>query len=612
MIKRRPTAHPVPGYAAKAVEAATMVCLHKLAQEVEASIERGISTEEWIDFKFDILRTTLRTKREQRRRLTNTLRQKERRLRKRLMRAEQDAHTTSTTMAAITDMMEDLTLVDDAGGSSVATLRRALAETQRQRQQRTARSVFLRHSLAPKQTSKSLHARVSLKYGDNFIPRLTTSCQTPLRTGRAKVNVLADAWFPIIQEPAGAEADKEAFFAGLPQRIPLTPGLFGGLMDSITVEEVTEATNHLSTGTTPSPDRIPNSWYKRHSETLGPILASLLTERQQCLIFPASFKEADIFCLKKAGDATDPTNYRSLALLDTDYKTYTRILATRTRSLLSNLIHHCQNGFVPERSIHATIYYLEAAIKAAHDDPRLYSALAILMDIRKAYDTLDPEFLLQALRYHGFPEQNISVVAEQHRETVVRFLVNGERSRPVNVTRGIRQRCPLAPLLFILALDLFYRALGESSPQLGIDLRTRTEVARLIAAGYADDTTAYLDGPERISCFVAIADAFGAASGLHLHRDKTVVIPLAGDRAPANIDTKGLPQLHLGATSRYLCIRVGGATKPDDNWESVFKALGVRLAQAEARTHTPARRYVLATSIIISKLLNVARHSCRP
>ncbi|KAG3218584.1 hypothetical protein PC129_g10617 [Phytophthora cactorum] len=78
-------------------------------------------------------------------------------------------------------------------------------------------------------------------------------------------------------------------------------------------------------------------------------------------VFPDSFLEADIFCLKKAGDASNPLNYRPLALLNSDYKVFTRILATRVSRTLPGIIHPNQNGFVPGRTIHATIDLFDVA-----------------------------------------------------------------------------------------------------------------------------------------------------------------------------------------------------------------------------------------------------------
>ncbi|OWZ22452.1 hypothetical protein PHMEG_0002848 [Phytophthora megakarya] len=201
---------------------------------------------------------------------------------------------------------------------------------------------------------------------------------------------------------------------------------------------------------------------------------------------------ADIFCLKKAGDGADPLNYRPLALLNTDYKILTKVLTTQLRSSLARRVSKFQNGFVPGREIHATLDYLSAAQRMTISSPEARNSLAILLDFAKAYDSLNRNFLYATLRRHGYPNHFVQVIKKLHTGTTVRFLANGTRSRKVPVSRGIRQGCPLAPLLFILAIEPLYQKLHSGTVHCGITLKTKSSRTELRVAGYADDTAVYL------------------------------------------------------------------------------------------------------------------------
>ncbi|OWZ13402.1 Reverse transcriptase precursor, partial [Phytophthora megakarya] len=240
------------------------------------------------------------------------------------------------------------------------------------------------------------------------------------------------------------------------------------------------------------PDLLGNGWYREYAEILAPLLTTLLTLWYEAGVFPSSFLEADIFCLKKGGDQDNPLNYRPLALLNTDYKVFTRVLATRVSKTLGDLIHTNQNRFVPHRHIHETIDLLTAAQLMARIDPGQRDALALLLDFQKAYDSLDRHFLLDVLARQGFSPRFIQAVVAIHNGTTVRFLANGAKSRRIQVTSGIRQGCPLAPLLFILALDPLYRRLDQAADIRGIRIRTASHSFVLHVAGYADDTAVYL------------------------------------------------------------------------------------------------------------------------
>ena len=84
-------------------------------------------------------------------------------------------------------------------------------------------------------------------------------------------------------------------------------------------------------------------------------------------------------------------------------------------------------------------------------------SLALLLDFSKAYDSLQRPFLLAVLQWLGFSLKFVRVVEALHQNTMCRFIVNGYLSRRRNVLCVIRQGCPMAPLLYILALDGLYR-----------------------------------------------------------------------------------------------------------------------------------------------------------
>lgn len=178
-------------------------------------------------------------------------------------------------------------------------------------------------------------------------------------------------------------------------------------------------------------------------------------------MFPSSFLEADIFSLKKSGGDSNPLNYRPLALLNTDYKILMRLVTTEVRRTLARRISRFQNGFVPGRQIHATLDYLAAAQEMARSSEKVRDGLALLLDFAKAHDSLDHKYLYAVQRRHGYPDHVVKVIETLHTGTSVRFLANGTRSHRVEVTRGIRQGCPLAPLLFILSLEPLYQHLAH-------------------------------------------------------------------------------------------------------------------------------------------------------
>ncbi|KAF1319820.1 reverse transcriptase, partial [Globisporangium splendens] len=236
-------------------------------------------------------------------------------------------------------------------------------------------------------------------------------------------------------------------------------------------------------------------------------------------------------------------------------------------------------------------------------------AIALLLDFAKAYDSLDRSFLAQALQHLGFPLKFVHLVKVLHSQTTYKFIANGFLSRKYNVTSGIRQGCPLAPLLFILALEVLYRKIEASDEIHGVELQAAGCATEVRLGGYADDTTIYLSDPKDISAVFAILDKYGAASGLRANRHKSAVLPLNKEYSSTEESVSDIHVLQREEHCRYLGIQVGQTPSNASNWSKCIQALRVRLRLARLKTHSVAQRAAVASAVIIPKVLYVARHS---
>ena len=156
-------------------------------------------------------------------------------------------------------------------------------------------------------------------------------------------------------------------------------------------------------------------------------------------------------------------DYRPIALLNSDYKLFTKILSFRVRPLLSHIVLPAQVGLVPKRSIRTSLDIFKAVHNTTRADSDMHGDIVLLLVFAKAYDTLQHPYLLYALKCLGFSSQLIPVAAALHHSTTCQFVVNGYCSLRREVNCGIWQRCPLTPLLFTLALDNIYRVQGAAN-----------------------------------------------------------------------------------------------------------------------------------------------------
>ncbi|KAG2774171.1 hypothetical protein PC129_g12386 [Phytophthora cactorum] len=128
----------------------------------------------------------------------------------------------------------------------------------------------------------------------------------------------------------------------------------------ITETEVPAAFADCKTGKANGPDLLGNDWYRRSAPLLIPIFTIFLNQWYLDVDFPPFFLEANIFCLQKGGDQSEPLNYQPIALLNTDYKIFAKIFTKRVRRTLAARVRPNQNDFVPGRTIYETLHIFGA------------------------------------------------------------------------------------------------------------------------------------------------------------------------------------------------------------------------------------------------------------
>lgn len=79
--------------------------------------------------------------------------------------------------------------------------------------------------------------------------------------------------------------------------------------------------------------------------------------------------------------------------------------------------------------------------------------VALKLDISKAYDRVDWEFLKESMRGMGFSQQWIQWMMLCITTVSYEFCVNGSSIGPIQPTRGLRQGDPLSPYLFLLCVE---------------------------------------------------------------------------------------------------------------------------------------------------------------
>lgn len=119
--------------------------------------------------------------------------------------------------------------------------------------------------------------------------------------------------------------------------------------------------------------------------------------------------------------------------------------------MLPGIIGENQGAFLKGRSLHENFKLVResAVLKEIK-----CNSLLLKLDIAKAFDTVEWQFLLEVLRKVGFGPNWCTWIAMLLRTASTQILLNGIPGHSFRHGRGLRQGDALSHLLFILVMDI--------------------------------------------------------------------------------------------------------------------------------------------------------------
>ncbi|XP_020672498.1 uncharacterized protein LOC110092330 [Dendrobium catenatum] len=267
----------------------------------------------------------------------------------------------------------------------------------------------------------------------------------------------------------------------------------------------------------PGPDGFSFSFYQQAWHIIGYKLCIAVTHCFATGDMPKGAKATAITLIPKGSHASSISDFRPISLCNVFYKIMAKLIANRLKPILPLIIHDSQASFIANRQSMDNIILSNELLKVFKGPQKFFCAK---LDIKKAFDSVSRNFLLHRLKLKGFPDKFIDWIKGCISNVHFSICLNDSLEGFFSSLSGLRQGCPLSPLLFCIAMDGLSQCLQHSS-FVGLN-QGSFSIKHLM---YADDLLVFgLASQANLVCLKDTLLLFSEDSGLYINPSKSSIL----------------------------------------------------------------------------------------
>ena len=222
---------------------------------------------------------------------------------------------------------------------------------------------------------------------------------------------------------------------------------------------------------------------------------------------------------KKVGEEKILRSIRPICLMNTAAKIVMSVWAKRLSKSLEQQsgLQGPQEGFRPDRS---TRQRISRFISALQDVERNQCTICVtFLDFENYFHTISLPALFLLLRKFGMNENDVQAFESYYEHSHIRVIhTDGEKSARIPLHRGLRQGCPLSPILGGVVVNAILRWLDFKGGGLSQgDVVTNT----LCFADFADDSMLMTTNVHDMNVLLACVNSYCQCAGVKINMGKT-------------------------------------------------------------------------------------------
>jgi hypothetical protein len=217
--------------------------------------------------------------------------------------------------------------------------------------------------------------------------------------------------------------DVESCLAGLENHV--TTAMNNALGREFTDLEVDEAIKQMQPMKSPGPDGFSAGFFQSSWTTVKGEVCKTVLNFLNHGIFDKSLNETHIVLIPKIKSPVSVTDFRPISLCNVLYKIIAKVLANKMKTVLPFIVSPNQSAFTPGRHITDNII---VAFEAFHSIVNRLKGkqgfMALKLDMSKAYDRVEWDFLEAIMRKIGFSEKWVQLIMTCVRTVIYAVLIN--------------------------------------------------------------------------------------------------------------------------------------------------------------------------------------------
>ena len=229
-------------------------------------------------------------------------------------------------------------------------------------------------------------------------------------------------------------------------------------------------------------------------------------------------------------------------------------------------------------------------------------AALLFLDFKKAFDTVNHDFLFKTLERYKFGNSFTNWVKIMYNKAESCVTNNGWVSKPLKIKCGIRQGCPLSALLFLLVVEILALKIKEEKGD-GLEfINSDGSKEYLHITQLADDATLILRNENAVINTLQKVKYFGKISGLEINMDKTEGMWL-GHGKNRNDNFAGINWQKDMVKALGVWFGYNKTETETRNWQSKLESIKNTLNTWSCRDLTFQGRVLIIKTLALSKIV---------